>query len=458
MLEPSPKIKGEVLPLPDAIQQPKLEPKKRPIPATTVSPPDDPKPAKALDVSGCQNLKAGSKRKFGDENTGSQAAVALADRTNGDGKSTSEKALIAKDLKHSRTGKDVASTKNGPGMGHAATRPRKPLGEKSTNDDLISPKKIAKSATTGDPKKTLAEPDRAFAPMKKKRVIPVKLAMPPIPTSSEIKVSQEPATPSADPGQVFSNTPETRSTQENTKDTPPPTDISVHGETSRPSRRTRPAISYAEPSLKDKMRRPTKELFDAVTGEGKFVRSSSAHLLVPLSSTKSKTEGEGSDTYPITQPQNAEAAMANEAARRPAVTSPLLQKNASKEPSKTDLPESVVTERPRRPASRQQEDTKLDPYEFQSTSPLFEPKEPTMKGRTTKGMRKSMAASAGQSSDASENSKASRKRASMAAPNKTLLLGSPMEEDSSFEASGDPVKGMSSSLRDKISRRRSMML
>ncbi|KAI9794799.1 MAG: hypothetical protein M1816_002927 [Peltula sp. TS41687] len=37
----------------------------------------------------------------------------------------------------------------------------------------------------------------------------------------------------------------------------------------RPSRRPRAVINYAQPNLRDKMRRPTKELVDAVTGEGK---------------------------------------------------------------------------------------------------------------------------------------------------------------------------------------------
>ncbi|KAJ4424495.1 hypothetical protein N0V82_000819 [Gnomoniopsis sp. IMI 355080] len=458
VLEPSPKIKGELLPLPDALQQPKLEPKKKPAPATTVSTAEDPKPARTLDGPARQILKAGSKRKFGDENTDSQVNRALANKDNADDKFTSENQPVVKDLQNSRIGRDSAPTKIGPGLGHGATRPRKPLGEKSTNDDLVSPKKSAKSATSMHAKKTSAEPDRALAPLKKKRVVPIKLAIPSNPPPSSIKSPEEPETPSADPGQVFSNTPETRSAQENTKDTPPPTDISVHGETSRPSRRARPAISYAEPSLRDKMRRPTKELFDAVTGEGKFVRSSSAHLLGPLSSTKTKTESENSGASPTAQPQDAEAAMADEAARRPAAVSPLVQRDAPKNQPKADLPESVVAEQRRKPSSRQQDGIAVDPYEFQSTSPLHEqPKEPHIKGRITKGMRRSMAASAGQGGGAAETSKPSRKRSSMAAPNKMTLLESPMDEDSSFEASGDSTKG-TSSLKDKISRRRSMML
>lgn len=45
---------------------------------------------------------------------------------------------------------------------------------------------------------------------------------------------------------------------------------------SRPSRRPRATISYAEPNLRDKMRRPTNELVDAVAA-GQFRRTSSSH-------------------------------------------------------------------------------------------------------------------------------------------------------------------------------------
>lgn len=48
--------------------------------------------------------------------------------------------------------------------------------------------------------------------------------------------------------------------------------------TSRPSRRSRGSISYAEPNLRDKMRRPTKELVDAVSGDARFRRASKSDL------------------------------------------------------------------------------------------------------------------------------------------------------------------------------------
>lgn len=58
---------------------------------------------------------------------------------------------------------------------------------------------------------------------------------------------------------------------------------------SRPSRRQRAVVSYAEPNLRDKMRRPTRELIDAVGGDGS--RRSSSFQLVR------ETSGEDSDNF-----------------------------------------------------------------------------------------------------------------------------------------------------------------
>ncbi|KKZ66772.1 hypothetical protein EMCG_07545 [[Emmonsia] crescens] len=58
------------------------------------------------------------------------------------------------------------------------------------------------------------------------------------------------------------------------RDTPP---LPASG-TSRTSRRSRGSISYAEPNLRDKMRRPTKELVDAVSGDARFRRASKSDI------------------------------------------------------------------------------------------------------------------------------------------------------------------------------------
>ncbi|KAI5303520.1 Karyopherin transporter [Ascosphaera pollenicola] len=62
--------------------------------------------------------------------------------------------------------------------------------------------------------------------------------------------------------------------------TPPPqmsAAASALAMSSRPSRRSRPAVSYAEPNLRAKMRRPTKEFVGAVEGE-RVLRRISANL------------------------------------------------------------------------------------------------------------------------------------------------------------------------------------
>lgn len=55
------------------------------------------------------------------------------------------------------------------------------------------------------------------------------------------------------------------------KDTPPPSDLTATGtaQAGRGSRRARAVVNYAEPNLISKMRRPTKELADAVGKDGR---------------------------------------------------------------------------------------------------------------------------------------------------------------------------------------------
>lgn len=475
-LEPSPKIKKEPL-LPTALPpQPMLEPKKRAVSASETARTEGLKTNKA-DQEPRPVVKAGSKRKFGDENDEVQVSREFSDKVAC--KATTGKPLVTREPKSRRSIQELANPKpmekRSQGAEPPVGRPRKPLGEKSANDDLLSPKKATKAAVTGDPKKTMAGSEPANAPIKKKRVVPITLDIPNLEPPIVLKPPQEPETPSADPGHVFPDTPETKSVKDpSARDTPPPADISVHGETSRPSRRARAAISYAEPNLRDKMRRPTKELYDAVTGEGKFKRSSSNHLLEPGSIVKSGGDGDSSESGSLKQPTDAETAIENEAARRPNVVSPLLQRDSAIVQSEADLPDSILTKRRRRPSSRQSQLFELadmaestekdgkeeaDPYEFQSTSPSFEePKAAARKGRSSKGTRKSMGVVVGVSGDATEGHKLSRKRVSMAAPKKALMLEPFADADSSYEAGGEGTSDDFGLTKDRVSRRRSMML
>ena len=81
------------------------------------------------------------------------------------------------------------------------------------------------------------------------------------------------------------------------RDTPPPPELNpltstsdTLGMTGRAARRPRGAVNYAEPNLRDKMRRPTKVLVDAVTGEGRARRGNSLRL----ESGRSESEDGGS--------------------------------------------------------------------------------------------------------------------------------------------------------------------
>lgn len=377
-----------------------------------------------------------------------------------------------RDLKDRRGAKDLSAgpdEKKAETTDPTKTRPRQPLADKSRNDGVLSPKKLPKSATTGDLMKVMVDPPKEIslkaAPLKKKRVVPIKLPSLQPAGSSAAKPPVEPETPSADPEVVFPDTPETNSTSEKPRDTPPPADISSHGETSRPSRRVRASVSYAEPNLRDKMRRPTKEMLDAVSGEGKYKRTSSAHHITSASASKAMTESELAHSATTTQLPAAEAAMGNEAARRPPVMSPLLQRESVKEVPPAGEAGQAVIERRRRPSSRQsqlfeklqkpeddqdeedgaEESQGIDPYEFRDESTVIEqPREIHPKGRGSKG---------------TSTKKPSRKRASMAAPKKSSMLDDAQDEDSSYDASLETARDSSSSLlQDKASRRRSMML
>ncbi|KAK4228453.1 hypothetical protein QBC38DRAFT_414551 [Podospora fimiseda] len=196
-----------------------------------------------------QPVRAGAKRKYGDENNVAKAAMALEKSIE---KATSpEKIFPNREVQKRRSIKELPNN-----------RKRQPLAAKSTNEDVCSPKKApapnTKKACKPTEPKDLPMKDVSSSPPPVKPLPKIELPPPPaatIPEAAEILLS--PTTPSRafeEPSQPIPH------------DTPPPAHISSEGETSRPSRRARSAVSYAEPNLRDKMRRPTKELFDAVSG------------------------------------------------------------------------------------------------------------------------------------------------------------------------------------------------
>ncbi|KAL8798699.1 MAG: hypothetical protein Q9182_006450 [Xanthomendoza sp. 2 TL-2023] len=176
-----------------------------------------------------------------------------------------------------------------------------------------------------------------------------------------------PETPAPPPLDIFSpDGSEPPATRSESRDTPPPGDLdpeATHtnsfGSMGRASRRQRGSVSYAEPNLRDKMRRPTRELVDAVAAEERMQQKK--HV-------KTELEGEGTEllvtgeapskmrtvmvkkepthedipnwkSLPVTKVESEQDRLRAEAPSPLGIKAPAV---------KVDLPDSVVTERRRR--------------------------------------------------------------------------------------------------------------
>ncbi|EHK16025.1 uncharacterized protein TRIVIDRAFT_39317 [Trichoderma virens Gv29-8] len=257
------------------------------------------KPQNNVVTAPSQPIKAGSKRKFGarDDSENSQPEK-------GTNENSISRMLVEKT--EGRTVKDFAKMRKNSQL-ELSENVRKPLAAKSTNDDIHSPRKISKIKPSvvdeiSTAKLNAARSKAAFDRQKPKaknpstaeiEAVPI-LTIEPRGTSDAMDSLAAPVRESA----LFSPvSPVADVSPEGPRgDTPPPTDISSNGKTSRLSRRNRTTISYTEPNLRAKMRRPTKELFDAVAGEGKYVRRASSYDLAMPESTKSKREAAVSDS------------------------------------------------------------------------------------------------------------------------------------------------------------------
>ncbi|RFU80442.1 shugoshin [Trichoderma arundinaceum] len=244
------------------------------------------RPCKPKNIVGnvpVQPLKAGSKRKFGarddDENIQPQRVT----NENSLGRILADKGLLH-DKADARSVKDFAKLKKTSQL-ELSESARKPLAAKSTNDDISSPKKSSKmkSSIADDivtakvnAAKSKAMLERHVARAKEPSSIEAKGTPLTIKPQEKSNAMRDLAAPIRESALFSPISPAVNESLEGSRgDTPPPTDISSSGETSRPGRRNRTTISYAEPNLRAKMRRPTKELFDAVAGEGKYARRAS---------------------------------------------------------------------------------------------------------------------------------------------------------------------------------------
>ncbi|KAK3314978.1 hypothetical protein B0H66DRAFT_329007 [Apodospora peruviana] len=439
--------------------------------------------------------KAGAKRKHGDENENIRSSKPAAGKENSIISETTEKVSQGRPLHNRRIIKELPASKRDKAAQSKSTislTSRTPLSARSTNEDVFSPKKAPitdeiKAAKLSALQDSLATKERTGGSQKPP---PTRIEIPRSADSvlSVVTIIPEPDTPFSATTTLISPDTPVRSVQRGlAHDTPPPSDIDSNGETSRPSRRARPAISYAEPNLRDKMRRPTKELFDAVAGEGKFIQRSAAPqksadgltpAAAPTSATMIKTESDSG---------------ADGTSRRQSTMSPLAQKHASPD----TLPNNVVMDRRKRPSTalqvaKQEEGggsekepshrNTTDVYDFaSSSSPMssgtkerqsVDEGAPDMGQKRPRNSRRSAAAvlTNGESTTtvvtASSKSRSAhtRKRASMLAPKKTAMAELLEYEDAASEdVSADADAECGSSLsrasgKDKISRRRSMML
>lgn len=264
------------------------------------------KPKNNVEAAPVPTLKAGSKRKFGarDDDENSQPQKVL--NENSLGRILAEKG-VHRDKADGRTVKDFAKLRKNSQL-ELSEHVRKPLAVKSTNDDINSPKKSSKmkpsvvddivtAKANAAKSKAALEQQQQHVPRAKN--ISSAGARVPLLTIEPQEISDatcDSAVPIRESALFSPTSPAATSSLDGSRgDTPPPADISSSGETLRPSRRNRTTISYAEPNLRAKMRRPTKELFDAVAGEGKYARRASNYDPAMPESAKSKREMAMSD-------------------------------------------------------------------------------------------------------------------------------------------------------------------
>lgn len=284
-----------------------------------------------------QSVKAGLKRKSREEDEKENEVVSKQPvQTTSVAKNQPEKtaSLKARPISN-RPIKLPANRKDIKEKTGVSTAPRKPLSAKSSNEFLKSPKKAAKPPMLDEAAKE--------EPRAKKNPPPIEIPVPkspqPVPVAN---VDIETETPTTEPNLAVPETPESMQ-RDDVRDTPPPADISSR-ETSRGSRRARAAVSYAEPNLRDKMRRPSKQLLDAVSGEGKQIRRTSHSKKDEFSSAPSSAIK--SEEKPMSWKELPAVASASKATPD-AMASPLARKNPRSSPS-DDLPTTVVMDRRKR--------------------------------------------------------------------------------------------------------------
>ncbi|KJZ77106.1 hypothetical protein HIM_03427 [Hirsutella minnesotensis 3608] len=328
-----------------AIESPRYSPE---VPTLRILPSEDESQLGNSSDPTMQYAKAGSKRKLGARDNVENIPTHSRTDENQPFKITAERMSTRDKIDGSALRDSVISRKEGREKKVPISNSRKPLAAKSTNDDIRSPMKNPKTAAAD--KSTASKTDLTKPRPITSRSKPKTKIHPPT-RAEESKpnlvatsvVDFESTAPLAEPTFLPPSSPEPIQCESAHRgDTPPPADISSTGETTRPSRRNRTAISYAEPNLRDKMRRPTKELFDAVAGEGKYARRSSQAGTPNSETFRVKRESSGGESWKTVADPSKEA---------PECDQPPPSPLAGKASLSHQLPNTVVTERRRRPSS-----------------------------------------------------------------------------------------------------------
>ncbi|MCJ1308414.1 hypothetical protein MMC25_002067 [Agyrium rufum] len=170
---------------------------------------------------------------------------------------------------------------------------RQALGEKSANKSPAKSKRSI-SSNTSDPKKDSSDekpsrddprnlpithpknPSRKVTTRKPQDLSMQELELHPIQINVplELETPLHPITTILSPETIMSDQTDSTDVRPSSRDTPPPSDLDVASAAAagRGSRRARPSVSYVEPNLRDKMRRPSKQLVDAVGADEKVRR------------------------------------------------------------------------------------------------------------------------------------------------------------------------------------------
>lgn len=169
-----------------------------------------------------------------------------------------------------------------------------------------------------------------------------------------------PETPAPPTTDLFSpNASEPSVARPESQDTPPPADLGPDtgtGSFGRASRRPRGSVSYAQPNLRDKMRRPTAELIDAVGAEQRARQAKAERENSNLVFIKKEEDANALPIWKTADPQEGSRI-------REEPTSPLVNKTVG---LAADLPNNVTTERRRRTIMPSRNDIAEDPAKLSS--------------------------------------------------------------------------------------------